>query len=380
MANDRRPRVAVIGGFYDLDADDPQQGKDAREYARELGQALANAGFGLVVYFSNDKSLEPHVVSGFVAAMSTDEPEAAIDVRYSSAQQGEVRFVEEGTRPKLFQKKYFAGPNWEAPFYRSLAARDSVDAVVLMAGGNSTMNAGQVAIGRGLPLLAIDRFSGSAKALFTELAGPQQDSYPSSHVSNPAELASWLRARQLVEADKLRQAKALQAELEGTVSKQTADIKQLTDQRQAEFERANSQRRGVVWTALAGLLMVATIGFGMIGAADSHTFFGTMGIALLIAGSAGALMRGLVATTLKLDPAFACTVGALAGLLVGLAYLIPQLIASPDLLNAPKSAVGAKDRIQFLSVVLVAFTAGIGFDVIFRRMLQEADGLKVKVQ
>lgn len=379
MANERRPRVAVIGGFYDLDVKEPQQGERARIYARELGEALANAGFGLVVYFSNDKSLEPHVVSGFVAAMPADEAEAAIDVRYSSAQQGEVEFAEQATRPRLFQKKYFAGPNWEAPFYRSLAARDSVDAVVLMAGGMSTLNAGQVAIGRGLPLLAIDRFSGSAKALFTELAGPQQDTYPSSHLSSPAELARWLRSRQSQEAEKLRQAQARQSDLESKVSQQSAEIERIAAERQAELESANDQRRGVVWTATAGVLMVATIGFGMMGAGDSHTFFGTMGIALLMSGAAGALARGLVATTLRLNPAFACTLGALAGLLVGLAYLIPQLIASPDLLNAPQSAVNAKDRIQFLSVVLVAFTAGIGFDVIFRRMLQEADSLPVKV-
>lgn len=55
-----RPRVAVVGGFYDLDAD-PQLGKEAHEYAQTLGRALAETGFALVVYFSNDKSLEPHV-------------------------------------------------------------------------------------------------------------------------------------------------------------------------------------------------------------------------------------------------------------------------------------------------------------------------------
>jgi len=68
MADEPRPRVAVVGGFYDLDAD-PKLGQDAREYAEELGRSLAETGFGLVVYFSNDKSLEPHVVRGFVAAL-----------------------------------------------------------------------------------------------------------------------------------------------------------------------------------------------------------------------------------------------------------------------------------------------------------------------
>jgi hypothetical protein len=140
MADETRPRVAVIGGFYDLDAD-ADAGQAAREYAVMLGRTLAEAGFGLVVYFSNDQSLEPHVVRGFVAALPPDESAPRIDVRYSDAQSGQVRFAEQDSRAKLFRPNKFPGQNWEAPFYRSLAARDSVDAVLLMAGGQSTLNA-----------------------------------------------------------------------------------------------------------------------------------------------------------------------------------------------------------------------------------------------
>jgi hypothetical protein len=136
MADEIRPRVAVVGGFYDLDADQ-QLGREARDYAQALGRTLAEAGFGLVVYFSNDKSLEPHVVRGFAAALPPGESAPRIDVRYSEAQLGQVRFEEQDdkTRAKLFHEDTFPGPNWEAPFYRSLAERDSVDAVLLMAGG-----------------------------------------------------------------------------------------------------------------------------------------------------------------------------------------------------------------------------------------------------
>jgi hypothetical protein len=85
MADEKRPRVAVIGGFYNLDAN-TQLGKEARDYAQSLGRALTETGFGLVVYFSNDKSLEPHVVHGFVAALPPGESGSCIDVRYSEAQ------------------------------------------------------------------------------------------------------------------------------------------------------------------------------------------------------------------------------------------------------------------------------------------------------
>lgn len=60
-------------------------------------------------------------------------------------------------------------------------------------------------------------------------------------------------------------------------------------------------------------------------------------------------------------------------MVVGLACLIPKLIGAPALLEPDRPALRATDRGQFLSVVLVAFTAGIGFDTIFRRMMQEAE-------
>ena len=130
MADELRPRVAVVGGFYDLDAD-LQVGQEARDYAQGLGRALAESGFGLTVYFSDDKSLEPHVVRGFVAAMPQGAPAPCIDVRYSEAQRGQVRFKEQDTQPELFHEDAFPGLNWEAPFYRSLAARESVQPCAL---------------------------------------------------------------------------------------------------------------------------------------------------------------------------------------------------------------------------------------------------------
>lgn len=43
MANGPTPRVAVVGGFYDLDAN-AQLGQEVREYAKALGRALAEIG------------------------------------------------------------------------------------------------------------------------------------------------------------------------------------------------------------------------------------------------------------------------------------------------------------------------------------------------
>lgn len=355
MADEPRPRVATIGGFYDLDSD-VALGQEAREYAVQLGRALAEANFGLVVYFSDDQSLEPHVVRGFVAALDPGESGPCIDVRYSEAQSGQVSFPEQGTRSKLFREEPFPGQDWEAPFYRSLAERDSVHAVLLMAGGQSTLNAGQVAIGRGLPLLAIDKYAGSAQTLRTELA-MRDNAYPAWRSSNPAQLVSWLHERQSEEAKRLRQ----EAE------------------RDREYARMKSQMRGTPWFAGALMALLATLLLGWTFVDNPDWFVVATLAALVAAGATGALVRGLTTTTVSLDPIIALLLGVAAGVVVGVAYLIPQLIGAPGLLEPGTSVVSATDRIQFLSVALVAFTAGIGFDTIFRRMLQEAEEVPVSV-
>ena len=356
MADEARPRVAIIGGFYDLD-NDPSLSNEAREYAQSLGRALAEAGFGLVVYYSDDKSLEPHIVRGFVAALPPGESTPCIDVRYSEAQRGKVRFKEQDTQPKVFSEESpFPGLNWEAPFYRSLAARDGVQAALLMAGGQSTLSAGQVAVGRGLPLLAIDKYPGSARILRTELA-TRINGYPSSQGSSPSQLVAWLQGQYMKEAERIRQER----------------------DHEREFERMSSQKRGATWFAIALTILLATLGLGMLGVDAPRWFVVTMGGALVSAGATGALLRGLITTTMTLEPGLASLLGVAAGLVVGLAYLIPQLIGAPQLLEPNAAVVRATDKIQFLSVTLVAFTAGIGFDTIFRRMLQEAEKVPVSI-
>ena len=58
MAIKSMPFVAIIGGFWRLH---PAKADEAKRAARDFGAALAKAGMGLVVYFSDDKSLERRV-------------------------------------------------------------------------------------------------------------------------------------------------------------------------------------------------------------------------------------------------------------------------------------------------------------------------------
>src|SRR4030095_11980201 len=131
---------------------------------------LAKAGMGLVVYFSDENSLEPHVVSGYVEALPPGTGAKSIRVRFAESQKNMVNLAEQATHKELFERVLFAGQDWEAPFYRSLVDAEGVDAVILMSGGRSTLIAGQIALARPLPVLAIDKFDGSAGVIRTELA------------------------------------------------------------------------------------------------------------------------------------------------------------------------------------------------------------------
>ncbi len=353
----RRPRVAVIGGFYKLDEEDPAEGLKAREFAVELGRELAEQGFKLVVYFSDDKSLETHVVKGFVPRVHPSEHENRIDVRYSEGQRGKVKFEEQKEKnyKNLFKENLFPGANWEGAFYRSLAERDQVDAVLLLAGGASTLNAGHIAIGRGLPLLAIDRFPGSAQILRSELA-TRDSGYPSAEFSSLRDLISWLKQKEANESARI-------AEEQGLVER---------------YKRLTSQKRATRWMAVSLFALISLLAVGFIVEISPDAFIPLMFMTLCAAGATGAILRGLVASTqLTLEPRLACLLGIAAGFIVGAAYLIPQFIGAPQLIEPGASTIRSADRILLLSVSLIALTAGMGFDSIFRRVIQEADSTSI---
>ena len=76
-------------------------------------------------------------------------------------------FTEEKTHPKLFQRRVDTSDVWEVSFYRSLA--DS-DGTVLIGGGYSTFNAGQIAIGARIPILALEKSGGAASSVWKTLS------------------------------------------------------------------------------------------------------------------------------------------------------------------------------------------------------------------
>jgi hypothetical protein len=351
MENDSMPFVAIVGGFWIL-KDDPAVMEEAKETARELGAALANARMGLVVYFSNEESLEPHVVSGYLKALPAGIGAGSIRVRFAESQKNEVRFAEQATRDDLFERSLFAGKDWEAPFYRSLVAADSVDAVLLMAGARSTLIAGQIALARPLPVLAVDKFNGAAGVIRTELATGVKD-YPSSATHSATELVAWLNNRCVAR------------------SKQRAEARD----RERKYLRISSQREKTYWAELAFLALLAATFFGMGQAPNPGLYPFVTFLGLIAAGATGALIRSVFWGAEETAPATSLLLGGVAGFVVGLAYLIPQWIGAPGVLVPSAAAVQATDKIQFVSAVLVAISAGVGFDTVFTRLKTQAETL-----
>ncbi len=351
MADAERAFIAVIGGLFDLEATRKAQ---AKLYARELGQALAQAGLGLVVYFSEEDSLEPHVVEGYVAASPNDGSAPCIRVRYPESQRDIVKFKEQKTRPRLFDRKLMPLDDWEAPFYRSLLEPGGADGVVLMADKRSVLIAGQIVVARRLPTLALNNFDGSASIIWRELS-QTITGYPSTTSSTPAELVAWLKGECA--------ARALE--------------RQRAAEREAEYARLTAPTVSTWLTAVAGALLLVILVLGVSRSPSIDSYATLMFVGLVVAGATGALARTLmwgrstaVTTSLLL--------GGLAGLLVGIAYLVPQLIGAPGVFSPNATAVAATDKIQFVSALITGFSAGIGFDTVFNRLKERAIDLPIQ--
>ena len=346
--------VAIIGGFWDLKNQNPAKFIEAKLLANSIGAALAKAELGLVVYFSDDESLEPHVVSGYAAALPAGTAAGSIRVRFAESQKNCVRFAEQATREDIFKRHLFPGNDWEAPFYRSLVDADEVDAVLLMAGSRSTFIAGQIALARPLPILAVDQFGGAAAVIRTELATGSKD-YPSSSTHSTIQLVEWLKNECVMQAKQREQ----------------------TLQMEMTYRKLTSQVSKTLWAGSAFIALLITVFFGMVQVPTLEFYPFLMFAGLISAGATGALIRSVIWGAEQTAPIASLILGGVAGFVVGIAYLVPQWVGAPGILVPSAKVVQATDKIQFVATVLVALSAGIGFDTVFTRLKKEAEALPV---
>lgn len=342
--------VAIIGGFWKIE---PHMIGPARDTAKMLGAELAKAGFGLVVYFSNDESLEPHVVSGYVAAQKSGK--ALIRVRYAESQDGTVLFPEQASRSELFEPVIFPGQDWEAPFYRSLVEEDRVNAVLLVAGATSTLIAGHIAVARRLPTLAWDQFGGSARVIWRQLAQRASGDYPSAASHSAKDLIAKLK----------------------TECEEAAQRRDATKERDRFYSAVTSQRNQALYAGGAFVILAAALSVGL--SCNSAQFYPFIMLAGLISGGAtGALVRLVLWGPRENDARISLLLGGVAGFAVGLAYLIPQWLGAPSLWDASATGISSTQKIQLACAILSALPAGIGFDTVLSRLQKQAPTLAVQ--
>ncbi len=345
------PFVAVIGGLRQID---PDQLATAKGVGEHLGEELAKAGFGLVVYFSEDESLEPHVITGYARALPKGK--GRVRVRFAESQRGKVKFKEEATLREIFEISLFPGQDWETPFYRSLAEEDGVDAVVLLAGGTSTLIAGQIAVARKLPILAVDEFGGSAAKIWNQLAqGSDGLKHESWGTTTPSALVGQLKNRC--------------ADMAG---KRTEMARRL-----ASVDRILSRRRQTAYAVGAFFFLLVVLFFGMVFTPWPSAYPFIMFVGLVAGGATGGVIRALIWAGGESDPRVSVLLGSIAGFVVGLAYLIPQWVGAPGVLTPKVGIVSATDKIQFASAILVAISAGVGFDTVFNRHQKQAQDVAI---
>jgi hypothetical protein len=347
MGNENIPFAAVIGGFWSLDQ---SRVPDAKATAKTIGAELAKANFGLVVYFSNEQSLEPHVVSGY-CAIATNRT-GLIRVRYAESQRAKIRFKEETAWPELFEHRLFPGQDWEGPFYRSLAEEDGVDALVLLGGGSSSFIAGQIAIARRLPILAVDQFGGSGEKIWNQVAQVSlARNYDSWGTRSPEAFVAQLKEDCYAAAEK--RAEVLR--------------------REQVYATVSSKRLLAGYASAVFVVLLAMLFLGMVYIPFPSAYPFIMFLGLIASGATGALIRAIMWGPVENDPRISLLLGGVSGFVIGVAYLIPQWIGAPGVLVPKTEFISDRDKIQFAASVLVAISAGVGFDTVFNRLRKQAE-------
>lgn len=326
------PLIAIVGSADPNRTYDPLvDTATAQVIARQLGGELARSGCRIVVYHSGTSFIESILVSGFVEA---SPPAAGSIIVRQPQSQSAVLFPGERENPRLFDRHLDTSDDWEVSFYRSLA---DADGIVLIGGGQSTVIAGQVAIGSRIPLLALAASGGAAQRVWKTLAPgvdlPTREEHfvmgqPWTDVSAGACLNVLLAQRR----------------------------------RRHAVESAPTLRHALI----AGALFVASIAIALKSApADQRTWF--LYLATLLGGGAGAAIRTVFERRYGMSPLVApslvvtLALGMIAGGLAGMLYLGAQ----PGAINL--AGEGALRLVSFVTIVSVI--GGLTAEAVYRKLL-----------
>jgi hypothetical protein len=373
------PRIAIIGSY------DPKRQKeldlrhldDIVKAGEDLGRELAKQGFHIIVYSSDQHSLEVDVVRGYLE--SPDQAAGSIQVLFSQSyarEHGEPTFAQKKPDDDRFEFQPDLSPDWESSFYRSLA---TVDGVLIVGGGPSALIAGIVAISHQKPVVACATFGGSGEKVWRAL---REQTYPLDRVEFSLMAAGgWASER----APRLIRLLASQRDgfarrLEEAEAVQSARVDAVRRKEYQENARIN-------WHAVvsAVLFVVAASTWPFAAYRNASSLPEALVLVLLttmIAGASGSTIRVVLDWAGGVDRTFVLSaynqyillrfaaLGLVAGGLAGVSFVLAQLFTTPQSTDAVQQAEiltqALKRLIPFL--MIIGFAAGLGAEIVLSNL------------
>lgn len=352
------PLIAIVGSVVESreDYEPPlRSGADAPAACKELGRALAEAEYRLIVYSGGCDYIESYVVSGYIESGRAQRD--SIQIRYPNGE-GTPRFTEEDTHAAIFDSRPDAYENWQVSFYSSLK---DADGILVLGGGPSALVAGIIAQSLEKPIVAVSTFGGSAETVWRLLQGGR---LASDSEWNTMGAATW--------------AGDAAATLVGSLDNQ---LEKLREEQLLRRQADQQERRAISRQAVTtGVFFLAALAFMALGTflpdprpiLFAAFFLGTP----LLAGSAGGLARDLLdadAQQRRVAPRVMLSVvlGMLAGVLAALLFVVAQWASNPEIKNLAEAIPpGLQLLVPF--ELLIGFIAGLTLQPVFAK-LRETD-------
>ena len=361
MAKTSLKRIAIIGS-----ANKERNGADHEwqylpplanedvvlEACRDLGAALSLAGWDIVVYageslYAEHGFIEPPVVHGY-AGHKRVRPDS-VHVPYSR-RFPTPEFPEQRDHPEAFEIRVDLSHEWEPSFYRSLA---EVDAALILGGGESAYLAGLVCLGRRIPVLAVAAFGAGGSRVHRAMVD----------AAVPLDIED---LELLGRSDWTPQ--SAQGLVESLATQQDA-LDQESDELFA-IQRGR-QRSQSAWVALSLFLVAAMLVPTALLVKDPSTWpeLALLFVVPIVSGASGGTIRTLLPRSqeLEISTIGSSALGAVAGGVSGMLYVISQLISSTE------TSLGSLTTRQYQTWVLFAlvigFVAGLALDSVYQRLV-----------
>ncbi|WP_186343638.1 hypothetical protein [Streptomyces sp. CFMR 7] len=311
----------------------------------EIGAALAEAGYDLVVYSSEAQFVEDSVVTGYLSHDVVAPGSVQVRSPYGH---GERDFPMLAECPEAFDVRHESGDDWESSYFRSLR---EVQGVVLVGGGRSTMVTGMVCLAFGIPVYAIASFGGAGRRVWEVMNR-------ASHHATSAEVS------------------IMGAEWSSGAAGHVVELLRAQQERKDELRRQEARTESrAAWRSAVGIgigLLLLCLGLAMIPltyAVDASATINLTGLVVgaLATGTSGAITRN--AFDHGEHWARTSALGMSAGAISFLLFVSAQLAASPEILTGE----GARRLLFF--VLTVGFVSGFTFDAVYGRLKQAEPAL-----